>query len=110
MTNPGPSRRIERRLVGEPIPVGERTIQPVARVTGWRGSKQGETGGGAGAWLRVTPVEVMVREGNGTEYRIPITDPTRETERRMVLAALLVAVLSWLLARLLHRRTRAGPL
>jgi len=99
--------KIERRLIGDPIAVGKRTIQPVARVTGWCGSREGETGGGAGAWLRVAPVEVVVREGDGTEYRVPITDPTHETVRRMVLATLLIAVLCWLLTRLLHRRTRA---
>lgn len=37
--------KIERRLVGEAIPVDERTIQPVAQVAGWHGSGEGETVG-----------------------------------------------------------------
>lgn len=89
--------RIEKRIAGQPITVGERTIQPAAQVAGWVGSGGGETGGGAGAWLRVTPVEVVVREGDGTEHRVPITDPTREAMRGIVLSAFLVAAVCWLI-------------
>ncbi len=70
-TRPG---RIDRELIGEPISVGSRTIQPVARVSGWSGGKMGVTGGGAGGWVRVRPVEVIVREGDGSESRVPIPD------------------------------------
>jgi hypothetical protein len=92
--------------VGEPMTVGERTIQPVARVAGWR-TAGGNASGGAGAWLRVTPVELVVREGEINEYRIPITDGTRTVRRRMAVAALLVAVGCWLLMRALRRKAGA---
>ncbi|MFQ5594794.1 MAG: hypothetical protein ACE5HA_11670 [Anaerolineae bacterium] len=89
--------RIKKRIAGQPIKVGERTIQPVAQVTGWAGSGGDETGGGAGAWLRVTPIEVVVHETDGAEWRVPITDPTREAMRGIVLSALLVAAVCWLI-------------
>jgi hypothetical protein len=94
MAERDPTRtRVDRRLVGEPIPVGERTIQPVAQVSGWYGSGRSETGSGAGAWVRITPVEVIVREGDGDEYSVPITDGTREALRGIFFAALLVPIL-----------------
>lgn len=89
--------RIKKRIAGQPITVGERTIQPVAQVAGWVGSGGSETGGGAGAWLRVIPIEVAVREADGTERRIPVTDPTREAVRGIVLSALLLAIVCWLI-------------
>ena len=95
--NPQNPTRIKQRIAGQPITVGERTIQPVAQVAGWVGSGGNTTGGGAGGWLRITPIEIAVREADGTEQRIPITDPTRETMRGMVLSTLLVAILCWLI-------------
>ena len=97
--------RIKRRIAGHPITVRERTIQPVAQVAGWAASGGDETGGGAGAWLRVKPVEVVVREGDGTERRVPITEPTREAMRGMVLSALLVAAVCWLIMIIARRQT-----
>lgn len=105
MTDRGPTRtRIERQLVGEPIRVGERTIQPVARVTGWHGSGGSETDGGAGVWLHVTPIEVVVHESDGNEHRVSVTDPTREAMRGIVSSALMVAVVCWLLMLVLRRK------
>ncbi|MFQ5342438.1 MAG: hypothetical protein ACE5F6_12910 [Anaerolineae bacterium] len=89
--------RIKKRIAGQPIAVGGRTIQPVAQVAGWVGSGGSETGGGAGAWLRVTPIEVVVHETDGAERRVPITDPTREAMRGIVLSAILVAAVCWLI-------------
>jgi len=103
MTDRGPTRaKFERRLIGEPITVGERTIQPIARVAGWYGLGGSETSGGAGAWLRVTPVEVIVRESDGAEYRVSATDPTREAMRRIAFSALLVTAVYWLLTLILR--------
>jgi hypothetical protein len=82
--------------------IGGRTIQPVARVAGW----YGQTGGGAGAWLRIIPVEVIVRESDGTEYRVPVTDPMREAMRGIIFSALLVAGVC-LLFMFILRRTRS---
>lgn len=89
--------RIQKRIAGEPITVGRWTIQPVAQVTGWIGSGGSETGGGAGAWLRAAPIEVVVRGADGIERRVPITDPTREAMREIILSALLIAAICWLI-------------
>jgi len=83
--------RIEKRIAGQPLIVGERTVTPVAQVAGWVAS------GGAGAWLRVMPIEAVVREGDGAEHRVPITDPTREAIRGIILSAILVAAVCWLI-------------
>jgi hypothetical protein len=83
--------RIEWELVGEPILAEGHTIQPVARLSGWAGGNIGEKGGGAGAWVRVRPVEVVVREADGTESRVPIVDAEQVAIRGMVVPALAVA-------------------
>jgi len=62
--------RIDRRLVGEPRPLGNRTLRPVARVSGWSGVSQAGAGHGFGAWLRVQPVELIVQEADGSEGRV----------------------------------------
>ena len=83
--------RIDWELVGEPILVGSRAVQPVARLSGWAGGNMGEQGGGAGAWVRVRPVEVVVREADGAESRVPIVDAEQAALRGMVVPALAVA-------------------
>jgi hypothetical protein len=83
--------RLDWELVGEPIAAGGRTIQPVARLSGWAGGHMSEQGGGAGAWVRVRPVEVVVREADGTESRVPIVDAEQAAIRGMVVPALAVA-------------------
>ncbi len=103
MTNPKSPWRVERTLTGDLVTVEERTLQLVAQVTGWRGTNGGKNGGGAR--LRLQPVEVVVREGDGSERRVPITDPTRDTTRGIVVAGLLIAALSWLLTGMLERKT-----
>jgi len=99
-------QRIDRQLLGEPISVGDRTIQPVARMGGWYGSQYGPTGGGAGAWLRLSPVEVIVQESDGSERRVPVTDPTREAMRAIAQSGLIVAGLCWLIMLALWLRRR----
>jgi len=83
--------RIEWELIGEPILVGGRAVQPVARLSGWAGGKMSEQGGGAGAWVRVRPVEVVVREVDGTESRVPIVDAGEAAMRGMAMQGLAVA-------------------
>jgi uncharacterized spore protein YtfJ len=85
--------RIDRELIGEPITVGGRTIQPVARLSGWAGGTNGDAmrGVGGGAWLKVRPVEVIVREQDGSESRVPIVDPAAVALRGIVTSALVVA-------------------
>jgi hypothetical protein len=88
---PNKPGRIDRLLYGSPITVGGRTIQAVARAGGWYGGSQTEEGGGAGAWLRVTPVEVIVREPDGREQRIPTPDVTGQALRGIWTTGLLTA-------------------
>ena len=83
--------RLDWELVGEPILAEGRTIQPVARLSGWAGGNIGEKGGGAGAWVRVRPVEVVVREADGTESRVPIVDAGEAAVRGMAMQGLAVA-------------------
>jgi hypothetical protein len=101
--------RVDRPVQGDPIAVGERTVQPVARVSGWRGSNQSTGAAGAGGWLHITPVEVVVREQDGAEQHIPITDETATALRGIVLAALAVAIPCWAILLILRRRSSRRP-
>lgn len=83
----GAGTRIDRPLIGEPLTIGGRTIQPAARLSGWVRSR---AGGGAG-WLRVQPVEVIVRAADGAEQRTPITDGNAQALRGVVAIGLAVA-------------------
>ncbi len=84
MPDQNPKRiRISRILTGEPIQVGGRTIQPVARADGWYGVAAGETGAGAGGWVHLAPLDVLVQEADGSQHRLPITDPNGEALRKM---------------------------
>jgi hypothetical protein len=83
--------RIDWELVGEPILAGGRAVQPVARLSGWAGGNMSKQGGGAGAWVRVRPVEVVVREADGAESRVPIIDPGQAAVRGVIIPALAVA-------------------
>lgn len=83
--------RVDRELVGERIPIGERMIQPVARLVGWAGGQSGPQGGGGGGWLQVRPVEVVVYEADGTESSVPIVDANAQAIRGMVTAGVAVA-------------------
>ena len=93
--------RISERIVGEPLEIGTRTIRPVVRVSGWRGTSRAESAGSAGVRLRVEPAGVIILERDGREHRIPTPDSTR---LMWVLAgvALLVAVASEVVARVLR--------
>jgi hypothetical protein len=92
---------IDRWLAGQPIKLGERTVQPVARVTGWSGTAGDRVGG---AWLRARPVEVLVTDRDGNTFRVPITVDKNDTYRWLALAGLMVLPLNWLLRRTLRRR------
>lgn len=87
---------LDRRLALPPLTIGSRTLQPVARLAGWRG---GVADNWAGAWLRVVPVEVIVRERDGSEQRLRLVDGTATALRAMIGVALLVALLSWVARR-----------
>ncbi len=102
-----PPSRIDRRLVGEPIQIDGRSVQPVAHLHGRLGSGGGPAGGGAGGMLRLEPVEVIVRQADGVESTVALPDPTAIALRSMARAAAAVALLSVVLsvlARVLRRR------
>ena len=85
--------RLDWELVGEPILAGGRAVQPVARLSGWVGGNMSEKGGGAGAWVRVRPVEVVVREADGAESRVSIVDAEQAAIRGMAMQGLAVAAI-----------------
>jgi uncharacterized spore protein YtfJ len=104
--NPTPTQ-IDRRLIGAPIQIDGRSVQPVARLHGRLGSGGSPAAGGAGGMLRLDPVELIVRQADGAESTVALPDPTAEALRSMAGAAVAVAVLSIILnvlARLLRRR------
>ena len=94
--------RISERIVGEPLEIGARTIRPVVRVSGWRGAGGDASAGGVGVWLRVDPEGVIVVERDGRERRVPTPDNTRLLLWGLVCAALMVAVASQVVVRVLR--------
>ena len=99
--------KIDQQLAGALITVGGRTVQPIARLTGQRGQNSDASSTGAGVWARLSPTAVIVRESDGSERRIAVTDPTGQVLRALIAAAAFVATISALLiaiARLTGRR------
>jgi hypothetical protein len=99
--------KIDQRLAGPQITVGGHTVQPLARLTGQRSEEVGPEGGGAGAWVRLTPLEVVVSGPDGAERRIAVTNPTAQALQGMAALAAFIAVVSAaliLVARLPRRR------
>jgi hypothetical protein len=88
--------------VGEPLEIGVRTIRPVVRVSAWRGEGGDASARGAGIRLRVEPAEVIVLEGDNREYRVPTPDNTRLLLWALAGVALMVAVASGVVARVLR--------
>jgi uncharacterized spore protein YtfJ len=88
MTEPN---KIDRLLTGEPLPIGNRTLQPVARLSGWAGGQGSPQGGGGGGWVQLRPVEVIVRAADGAESRVPVVNANAQATRGMVMAGLAVA-------------------
>ena len=94
MTNQNPEfKQFEKRLEGESVVVGEYSLQPVAQVAGWQMKAKGETGQGAGALLRVKPLEVIVSKGDGEPYPIHLTSETEEAMKGIAISALAIAAL-----------------
>lgn len=98
-----PRTEVSREVVGEPIVVGERVIRPVARVSTRILDLRVRDGGITGIEVRISPREAIVREGDGTEYRIALTDPAAKMVRAMMWVALW-ALLGYFFLRLLRRR------
>ena len=99
--------KIDQQLTGPQITVGGRTVQPLARLTGQDSENNGPSGGGAGAWVRLTPLEVIVSDPAGAERRIAVINPTARILGGMAALAAFVAAASAvliLLARLRDQR------
>jgi len=83
--------KIDQQLTGPQITVGGRTVQPLARLTGQHSENNGPSGGGAGAWVRLTPLEVIVSDPAGAERRIAVINPTARILGGMAALAAFVA-------------------
>lgn len=102
-----PKGRIDRILAGDSFDVAGYVLEPVAKAAGRYGSGGDERGDGRGAWVRVQPLEMRVRDPGGSEYRVSITDPTDDAVRNMVRMGLIVAAISvvaMLIGSILARR------
>jgi hypothetical protein len=96
MTGKNPEfKKLEKRLEGESIVVGEYTVKPVAQVTGRHVIARGETGKGVGGGLRITPLEVIVGKGEDEPYPISLTNEKETVLKGFVIAGLLIAALCW---------------
>jgi hypothetical protein len=89
-----PKGRIDRILAGDSFEVSGHLLEPVAKVGGWYGGTGDERSGGRGAWVRVQPLEMRVKDPDGSEYGVPIADPTDDAVRNMVRMGLIVAAIS----------------
>lgn len=89
-------RKLKRQVRAEPSAVGEHTLQPLNQVMGFYGSDANERAGVAFLWLRVTPLEVIVRGPDGREQRVEIVDATGSALRGVAVAGLVVALGCWL--------------
>ena len=99
--------KIDQQLTGPQITVGGRTVQPLARLTGQHSENNGPSGAGAGAWVRLTPLEVIVSDPDGAERRIAVINPTARILGGMAALAAFVAagsVVLILIARLRDQR------
>ncbi len=99
--------KIDQELAGPQITVGGHTVQTLARLTGQHSERNGPSGGGAGAWVRLTPVEVILSNPDGAERRIGVINPTARILGGMAGLAAFVAAGSAvliLIARLRGRR------
>jgi hypothetical protein len=94
--------RISEHIVGEPIEIRARKIRPVVRVSGWRDTRGDAPDSKAGVQLRGGPAGVIVLERDGREHRVPTPDNTRFILRRLAGVALIVAVASRVVARVLR--------
>lgn len=85
-----PGSGIDRRIEAEPITVGERTVQPVARLTGKRFGTGNEQGSFSAMAAQLKPLEIVVRQGE-EEHTIPIVEEQREPLRALLITAGAVA-------------------
>ena len=102
MQQPQQPQRIHQLLQAAPIELAGKVIQPVAQLDGWWGGDQN----GEGAWVRLSPASLTVREGERS-YEVPMTDPAESVIRTFAMiggAVALVSLLIMLLTTFLARR------
>jgi len=91
---------------GDPIPVGEREIVPIVRVTkrGRRRADIGTDGISGGGWGRVhmRPVAVL-EKGEAGERHLPVPDRASPIFLSMILAGFVIPLLAMIGARFLGR-------
>ncbi|MCX7670148.1 MAG: hypothetical protein N2439_08750 [Anaerolineae bacterium] len=75
--------RFARILTAEAVAVGDRTLQPVVRATGWHTTVRGERWTGAAAWIHLMPLEIVVQEADGRQQRLAVADPAAMLWRPM---------------------------
>jgi hypothetical protein len=97
-----PRLRISKRIMGEPLEIRERTIRPVVRVSGWRSTGGDMSSGSVGVQLRGEPAGVFILEPDGREHRVPTPDNTRLILWALAGLALMVAVASQVVVRVLR--------
>ncbi|MEM7126397.1 MAG: hypothetical protein AAF702_08740 [Chloroflexota bacterium] len=88
MAQQPPSTKIDQRLEGPPIVVGQRTIRPIAKITGRQ--QVVPNGSFAGVWGRVSPETILVQDGE-EEYTVSMSDPERVSWQGYLMGALAVS-------------------
>ncbi len=104
--------------IGDPLRIGDKTVRAVARVSGFkavpnrsdgtqqtgedatsgrrgkRADKRRRSGVSAGAFVRVSPVEFIVRDGDDEPASVVVRDPGSEAIRGIASAAVAIAAVS----------------
>lgn len=98
MGNAAPSgAKVDRRIEAEPIEIGGKRIQPVARLVGWELDADPETSPFMSRMGRLTPLEVLIYSGEEQQEVISIEDPLQEPIRGILAASAVVSVICMLI-------------
>ena len=89
-------QKIDRLIEAEPIVIGDRSIQPVAKLIGWETEGDAESGSYVGKVGRLTPLEVRIDDGESQDV-IEIDDPLVEPLRGILMAGAAVTAVCMLI-------------
>jgi hypothetical protein len=104
-----PKGHFHRLLVGQPQRVGDRTVQAVAQLSGWRRGRRGKSGEGGLAFFRVSPVALFLSEEGNERVAIPLAGAqTCQRRRLVVLFFLAVGLIGLLIPIAVQARMRKG--
>lgn len=84
---------VQQTSSGEPVPVGDLTVYPVARS--YRVSFPGDQGGMV--WNK--PLGVIVEDQRGSRQTIPVPDVTRRLQVAILGAGFLGSLLAWMILK-----------